>query len=186
MKKNLLFSTIFILLCVLTTHTKAYVNIETSELKKISPEPVEHIEVVGEKPIRYYKKQYQLRRDDFFKAFNALLNDSDFTLKCRNSPVQIRGQVTRFKRRKCEPRFVSRIKAEELQNAIKRTGRSDIGAVIQAAIDHNQINDRVRDKRQDLAARMGQLISINPELREKYDDLKQAKLNLDAKKSSLR
>jgi hypothetical protein len=81
---------------------------------------------------------------------------------------------------------VSRIKAEELQNAIKRTGRSDIGAVIQAAIDHNQINDRVRDKRQDLAARMGQLISINPELREKYDDLKQAKLNLDAKKSSLR
>ncbi|NDW20536.1 hypothetical protein [Alteromonas hispanica] len=107
--------TITLFLCPLAVHAA-----DTEGKEK----EVEVIEVVGRKPVNFYKKQYQKTVFDFYDVFNSITSDDLFKVRCKSRP---RKSFTRIKTRQCHPNYLSKIKSSTLQQnlALSRGGSLD-------------------------------------------------------------
>ena len=87
--------------------------------KKGEQEDIEVVEVVGRKPIIFYKKQYQKAVFDFYDAFNSITTESLFKVECKS---RLRKSFTRIKTRQCHPNYISHIKSSSLQRNLALNG----------------------------------------------------------------
>ncbi len=176
---------ILISLSSLSVIVSAYQSTESSKLIQPSS-PIERIEVYGQKPLRYYLKQYRRRESEFFKAFNQLIDEPDMKIRCTRRQVSF----TKFRPSVCQPLFVGLIVSEEKQNAIKRGGSLSSAArevgrheALEAVVNRAHVDARIKSKNDELAVKMAELVNSNPELLKKFNELQEAKFNVDAKKS---
>lgn len=129
-------------------------------------EPIENIEVVGERPPAFYLKIFRQQRDEFFSLYNNLVDSQEMQIKCRRpDPPQEHRE-----RQLCEPLFVATIKHRETQRQLTfgQIGRNGIIRVNSAA------EKEIKEKRQTLMKQMTQLINENAELKRKYRSFQKA------------
>lgn len=82
--------------------------------KEMQQENVETIEVVGTKPLLFYKRQVELAELDFYDLFNAIADEDKFKVKCRKEA----RAGSRIKTTVCYPQYVLSRMAQETQDAI--------------------------------------------------------------------
>ena len=146
-----------------------------------SDQPVERVEVLGQRPTKFYLDLYREREKDFLAHFNQLVEDKDMLVKCK-----MRNDTgSRVRTRKCEPRYVTRIQGEEKQQAIASfgyTNKPTFSPAVQANVNGPYVDSLIKGKSEHLAVDMAQLVNENPELKERFLLLKSAKEEYEKRK----
>jgi hypothetical protein len=178
---------IAIVLALLATSYTA--SASYSDEKTIAaPDNIERVEVLGQKPLRFYLKEYRLQETAFYDMFNDLIDDSEMQIHC----TRVKQFSSNMKKRVCSPRFVSNIERDLTQRGLNMRGASfggllgtgrwdsiNYGATRAANFEHSEVAALVIDKKAKLADKLNALLETNPELYEQYVKLQQAKQNYD-------
>jgi hypothetical protein len=101
MQKITFTSLIVILLSFYSTISLASYASSQPQSTKESEEssvPIERIEVIGRKPLRFYKNQVRKAELDYRKEFNALVKEREFQIHCIKVAIR---EASRIKRRAC-------------------------------------------------------------------------------------
>jgi hypothetical protein len=142
-------------------------NTLSQEVKESSGD-VERIEVVGRKPLRFFKNQLWQAEKAYIKQFNALV-DSEFQIHCVKDAI--RG-TSRIKRRRCAPRYETNLKRK---NAFTALDLFDVERTPQYVKD-------VAKKAEESREVTAKLLEKNPQLRETFLKMNAAREALDKRK----
>jgi hypothetical protein len=145
-----------------------------------SLESIERIEVYGQKPLKFYLNEFKQRQHEFYDTFNAIVDEPDMRIRCRNEE---KGIGSRFRERVCQPLYVSLIKTEEKQNAIGTRGGFSALDALQSQTNSAEINARIKRRNEDLARKMNELMLKDGELWDRFKNLQAAKSAVDAKRA---
>jgi hypothetical protein len=140
----------------------SYDSVQTEPLEETNKTPhhVERVEVLGVKPLRFYRYQHLLTQKAYIKEFNALVGDNEYEIHCYKGRS---GQATRILERVCAPRYEENLKGDFFFSG---TG------VLNPKRDVRYVK-RVRAKYQEH-------LKITAKLLEKHPELKEAFLRMDA------
>lgn len=149
----------------------------------VSKKQIETIDVVGERPLSYFRNALHEKEELFFNAMNELVSDDDFKVKCRNT----RRIFSHLKERKCEAKFVSRLMNEQAEEQFDLMGpstRQNLSGAppLIAMRDNKQIQKRINSRQKEYLEEAKKLINSNPELLKTYNELELAKLHYNAAK----
>gem|GEM_PF-906806 len=134
-------------------------------------ESAEKIEVVGQKPLLFFKQQMQMAELDFYSLFNAIATEEKFKVKCR----QESRIGSRIKTTACYPQYVLDRMAIETQNALRS------GAPFPSLSD---VEFLVQREKEDSLKYVEQVVSQNPDLLKKLVDMNEKKLQYNQKKKA--
>lgn len=124
----------------------------------------EAIDVVGEKPLSFYRKSLHKAEDSFFGLMNSMVEDEDFKVSCETKLVQA---FSRLKERVCEANFVSRIMAGETREQAETT-RSNLPS-------STKLRKELEKAQREYVEIMVEKINSSPELLQAYQQMELAK-----------
>lgn len=124
-----------------------------------APGPMEEITVIGDKSLLQLEQEYIQAEDNFFDAFNALVDDWRYEIVCDNEAPT----GTRIKLRTCRSRHQMELQSEEGKSYFLR-GHNDPAAL--AAF--NMYDKNMRDRIAELADENPRLLEALIEYRDKY------------------
>ncbi|MFA3793154.1 hypothetical protein AB6T38_18750 [Aliiglaciecola sp. SL4] len=126
-------------------------------------EEVEKVEVVGTKPLYYYRQQMAKTELDFYDAFNDLVEDPKFKVKCKNIPREGAGRITQ---RACYPQYFLARKSKLTEIAMRARV---------ALPSDDDVAMQVQQEKKASLAYAEKLIESNPELKQRLLEMYQAK-----------
>lgn len=134
---------------------------------------VERIQVYGQRPLSFFRKELVNSEADFFALYNELADDDGFKVKCRHN----KELGTNVRTRACLPNFVNDIKFNEAQQA---ADLAPPGGGVLAIINNRsaaQAKAAILKKQQEYLENLNQIASANPQLQEKLDKWNAAKMS---------
>lgn len=141
----------------------------------------EIIQVIGQRPLNYFRKLYNQYENQFWDSYNALVEDPSMRMECRSERRSLQTRVTV---KVCQPVFVSLIEADERQKALERVGaRTRIGNVFDSVVDYRTLVARNEQQQKEMAKLMADLMEMHPDLGEKYQKYMNAKFLYQRKQS---
>jgi hypothetical protein len=144
-------------------HTSASVISATSN------DDVEIIDVVGKRPLFYFKQEMGKAELDFYDAFNKLADEKKFIVRCRRE----KRTGSNISSKICHPQFVLDRMAQETQDALQT------GAPFPSWED---IEFAVREEQAESIAYVEKVVKENPELLDKLITLNDKQSIFEAKK----
>ncbi|MFC4701318.1 hypothetical protein ACFO4O_14200 [Glaciecola siphonariae] len=135
---------------------------------------IEAIDVIGDRPLSYYRRNLVKQENAFFDLMNQLIDEDDFKVTCKKQRMQA---FSRLKARACEANFVSRIIGEATQQNFdsmslsSRMGGPD-GVNLVADV---KIQLALKKRQREQLEAMVETINNNPELLSAYQALELAK-----------
>jgi len=156
----------------LTSPTKLTNDQERTVASIISATPtddVEIIDVVGKRPLLYFKQEMGKAELDFYDAFNKLADEKKFIVRCRREK-RIGSNISS---KICHPQFVLDRMAQETQNALQT------GAPFPSWKD---IEFAVREEQAESIAYVEKVVKENPQLLDKLITLNDKQSIFEAKK----
>ena len=146
-------SVCFSLLAVSSAYASQY-NQETTETEiSTKNQSIEKIEVLGQRPVSYFKREMFRAQKLFLKNYNNLTTNSEFKTRC----FHYMPKGTLLRQRTCEARFVRTKRAQLTQDAVRRRLGFPSNAEIEASLRETQ-----KEYKQDMI----KVIIANPELRQ--------------------
>ena len=145
---------------------------------------IEVIEVIGNRPLSFYRKNHFKAQNIFFNTMNDLVDDDDFKVDCGRVRS---GTFSRLTVRACDARFVSRIRGERTQQKLDLMSRQAMenppGDTSAIRLPNNFSTQKILKKKQvEHAEMLVELIKENSGLRQAYFELVQAKNAYESKK----
>lgn len=160
----------FLVSLVFSTSSETSANEET-----ISPkldDDIETIEVVGQRPYRFFKSEFKLKKELLFSTFNDLVEDKDMHFVCKKERVA----GSHLKQEECLNAFEFRIRQEIYDDAIRR-GESSSAAAVWSKQGNKELIER-RDEKirliRELLTTQETFASVAKELKKSEDLYKQA------------
>ncbi|MFT5924880.1 MAG: hypothetical protein ACI9LE_001880 [Paraglaciecola sp.] len=134
---------------------------------------IEIIDVVGERPLLYFKKEVGKAELDFYDTFNILAKEKKFIVRCRRE----KRLGSNISSKVCHPQFVLDRMAQETQDALQT------GAPFPSWDD---IEFAVREEQAESIAYVEKLVKENPQLLNKLIALNDKQSKYEAKKNESR
>ncbi len=167
----------FIALCVLAGSPAVLADDVVSNDAEAPPtidsdDAIEEIEVLGELPTIQLGKIVEKARLDFWDLYNSLNDVAEFRVVCDRRDTT----GTRFRELSCVPAYYSQMATELTNQQSLSTVRSGGTARGLGARPPNQRNfvRQAQKKKEEADAHMIALIEAHPELREKYEYLRES------------
>lgn len=132
---------------------------------------VEQIEVVGKKPLLYFRNQMMKAEMSFYDSVNDYIENPDFKMTCNRERT---GEAMRIKADVCMPNYLRNRLAEETQAAINS------GKPLPRLED---VEVLVKDQQQKAMGAITKIVEQNPELLEKLVAMHNAKTEYEFKRS---
>lgn len=129
-------------------------EVNKEQLQNTEQEQVEQIEVLGKKPLLYYRRQMEQLELDFYDSINDLIENPDYRVTCRMETAGS-GQVTRIKHKRCLPNYVRNRLALETQEAFED------GKPIPTIDD---VEFLLKEEKEQALAAVAEVVEKNPEL----------------------
>jgi hypothetical protein len=141
----------------------------------------EIIQVIGQRPLNYFRELYNQYENEFWDSYNALVDDPSMRMECRSERRSLQTRVTT---KVCQPVFVSLIEADERQRALESVGaRTRIGNIFDSVVDYRALIARNEQQQKEMARLMADLMETHPDLGEKYQKYMNSKFLYQRKKS---
>ncbi|GAA6186749.1 MULTISPECIES: hypothetical protein [Alteromonadaceae] len=141
------------------------------------PEPqrrVEQIEVVGTKPLYFYRQQMVKTELEFYDYYNDLVDNPKFKVKCKRERKQGAGRITQ---RACYPQYF----------LAKKTQLTEIAMRASAALpSDDDVAMQVQQEKQASLAYAEKLIEREPALKKRLIEMYQAKKVFFSKQQSVK
>lgn len=166
----LLFSTV-----LLPAHSFAYQQGEQAEAQSL-----ERIEVLGERPVSYYKKQLKNAQRAFFDEYNNFAGEDDFKIECEFR----KKSFSNYQTQECEPKFVSKLLFEGTQEAFSMGSRRDVEDMLARIPSKRKMELVIAQRRKQQLEDMAQQIQAHPSLLAAYQKMVFAKSSLEQAKES--
>lgn len=77
-------------------------NAKEIDVKSQKDEDIEVIDVLGSKPLSYYRDQMKIAESSFYDMYNGLVDKEEFKIKCRNE----KATGSHIRRKVCYPQYV--------------------------------------------------------------------------------
>ncbi|GAC16147.1 hypothetical protein [Aliiglaciecola lipolytica] len=133
-------------------------------------EDLEKVEVVGTTPLYYYRQQMVKTELDFYDAFNELVEDPKFKVKCKRERVNGAARITQ---RACYPQYFLAKKSQLTEIAMRANG---------ILPSNEEIEMMVQPEKAESLAYAEKLIEENPQLKKRLMEMYQAKQTFLSKK----
>jgi hypothetical protein len=169
--------------------TKAMSLTETDGLsQQVDPnnsaQELETIDIVGQYPLAYFRRNLVRKENAFFALMNTLVDDKDYKVTCEKKRIQA---FSRLKERECEAHFVSRIIDEYTQSNFDFMSQSSMQMraeqhAIMALGNPATVKRKIEQKRKKQLKVMVDLINENKELLKAFNELEIAKYQLQLAK----
>jgi hypothetical protein len=153
-----------------TPSLASYASAQATSPKEIkeSSSDVERIEVVGRKPLRFFRSQLLKAERAYIKQFNALV-DNDFQIHCIRKTIRASSRIMR---RSCAPRYETNLKYRNAFSALEIVGVERTPQYIRG----------VSEKAEEHQAMTAELLEKYPQLKETFIKMNAAREALDKRK----
>ncbi|GAB2684101.1 hypothetical protein [Aliiglaciecola aliphaticivorans] len=154
-----------IALALLLAHSKALLAqpSNTEKLLNVEKENVEQIDVVGTKPLYFYRQQMAKTELNFYDAFNDLVEDPKFKVKCKKQRKEGTGRITQ---RACYPQYFLARKSKLTEIAMRARV---------ALPSDDDVAMQVQQEKKASLAYAEKLIEGNPALKQRLLEMYEAK-----------
>ncbi|WP_289032091.1 hypothetical protein [uncultured Paraglaciecola sp.] len=139
---------------------------------QVQQEDTEQIEVIGSKPLYYYRQQMVKTELKFYDSLNNLLENPQYKVKCKKEAVR---QGSRITQRACYPQYFLAKKAELTKIAMQTSG------VLPSDAD---VELMVKQEKAASLAYIEKLVEQNPELKKQLFEMYQSKQIFLSKKEN--
>lgn len=141
--------------------------ISEDNVDKKEVQDIERVEVLGERPKRFYLSEYRRIQMDYVNHFNDLVDDRDMEVVCSIE----KSTMSRVKKRNCQPRFMKTIVSKETQRELSMGSEFlDIGNLSERpVVQQAMLKEYVK-----FLELTTKLLNENPELANKYSDVEGA------------
>lgn len=177
-----------ILMLGLSPLTFAFDNVPELEKQYEEVNDIEVITVTGERHLGFFRQQMRNAEDSFFSLYNSLTDEDEYKINCSRKDHLGTNVVNRI----CEPQYVSDMKFEEIQVALKSGSSHASGAgMINSGRLAKKMGNRssnayyvnlFKKKRKEHLKNVEKLVLENPELKKKLVELNLARDALQRKK----
>lgn len=141
---------------------------------------VEVITVTGNRPIAFFRDQFQQAEQEFFALYNAKETNDEFKIECGAE----KRSFSHVARNTCEPRYVEQTIYEMTQEALEiGSKRQGLQGQLQNLSSRRAIELKLKAKRKKHLASLRSIVEQNPDLQLKLLHLNQAKYALEKKRA---
>ncbi len=151
----------------------------SASIQTKNEENLEVIDVVGEKPLKYYRDQMKLAESNFYDMYNDLVDIKKFKINCRKE----KPTGSHIKRKVCYPQYVLNEFAKITQQALIPKSQ-DARGLVEPFPTITGINESVSDTRNKSNDYMKKLLIDNPDLYRQYLALRKSVEMYKQKKES--
>ena len=131
-----------------------------------SAEDIEVVDVIGQRPLSYYRKQLVQTEMAFYDMYNALADVKEFKIRCRTE----KPSGSHIARKVCYPQYELNAIAFETQIAMIPKAQ-DTRGIIEPLPTSTGIRELVSDKKADATEYLLKLLKDNPELLAQFNKL---------------
>ena len=148
----------------------------------------ETIEIIGDYPLIYFKKEMRKSERGFYKAYNALTQNKDFRISCSFSNSARSHMI----RRVCKPQYLAKLHAESTRNSLSLGGMQN-GMTLEYGGVQNvmtleydlSFKMKLKKKRAEALSDVERLLRTTPALQQKLQDYVNAKVKYSNKIKNL-
>ncbi|WP_296048633.1 hypothetical protein [uncultured Alteromonas sp.] len=130
------------------------------------PEDIEIVDVVGQRPLSYYRKQLVETELAFYDMYNALTDVKEFKIRCRIE----KPSGSHIARKVCYPQYELSAIAHETQIAMIPKAQ-DTRGIIEPLPTSSGVRELVKNEKKAATEHLIKLLTENPGLREQYQAL---------------
>ncbi|MBR9792609.1 MAG: hypothetical protein GYB58_12755 [Gammaproteobacteria bacterium] len=127
---------------------------------------IEVVDVVGQRPLSYYRKQLLETELAFYDMYNALTDEKEFKIRCRIE----KPSGSHIARKVCYPQYELSALAYETQIAMIPKAQETRG-IIEPLPTSAGVKELVKNEKKAATEHLMKLLTENPELLEQYQDL---------------
>ena len=166
---------------VLTAHGYEQATNNVQQQNQASSEQkVEVITVTGNRPIAFFRDQFQKAEQEFFALYNAKEMNDEFRIECGAQ----KHSFSHLARNVCEPKYIEQTIYEMTQEALEiGSKRQGLQGQLQNLSSRRAIELKLKSKRKKHLASLRSIVEQNPDLQLKLLHLNQAKYALEKKRA---
>ena len=127
---------------------------------------IEVVDVVGQRPLSYYRKQLVETELAFYDMYNALTDQEELKIRCRIE----KPSGSHIARKVCYPQYELSALAYETQIAMIPKAQ-DTRGIIEPLPTSAGVRELVKNEKRAATEHLIKLLTENPELLEQYQDL---------------
>lgn len=127
---------------------------------------IEVVDVVGQRPLSYYRKQLLETELAFYDMYNALTDEKEFKIRCRIE----KPSGSHIARKVCYPQYELSALAYETQIAMIPKAQETRG-IIEPLPTSAGVKELVKNEKKAATEHLIKLLTENPELLEQYQEL---------------
>ena len=137
----------------------------------------ETIEIIGDYPLIYFKREMRKNERGFYKAYNALTQNKDFRISCHFS----NSAGSAVTRRVCKPKYLAKLYAESTRNNLSLGGMQNV-----MTLEYDlSFKMKLKKKRAEALSDVERLLRTTPALQQKLQDYVNAKVKYANKRKNL-
>ncbi len=162
MKNAVTLATRLGLIPVILLGFSSFVNSQSEE----KHDEIEVVDVVGQRPLSYYRKQLVETELAFYDMYNALTDQKELKIRCRIE----KPSGSHIARKVCYPQYELSAIAYETQIAMIPKAQ-DTRGIIEPLPTSSGVRELVKSEKRAATEHLIKLLTENPELLEQYQDL---------------
>lgn len=151
--------------------TCSSVALETGDVTT-QQQNIENIEIVGSKPLSFYRQQMEQTELKFYDTLNDLVAHPKYKMKCKKIPVHEGSRITQ---KACYPQYFLAKKTQLTEIAV----RANINMPSDAYVEF-----MLKKEKAESLAHVEELVKKNPELKQRLVEMFQAKQAYLSKKEA--
>lgn len=160
-----------LLLCLMFSSVFAFsANQATSD--KIQNDVDEVIDVIGQRPLIYFKNQMRNKEHDFYMRYSELTTNDDFRIRCS---LEKNPAAHSIMTRVCKPQYLAKLYSEMTRRNVSIARHVDGTFTIDNTRDKALFEQQVKEKQQQALADVTMLVKRSPKLRATLGEYLKAK-----------
>ena len=162
MKNGVTLTTCLGLIPVILLFFSTFVHSQSEEKQ----DDIEVVDVVGQRPLSYYRKQLVETELAFYDMYNALTDQKELKIRCRIE----KPSGSHIARKVCYPQYELSAMAYETQIAMIPKAQ-DTRGIIEPLPTSSGVRELVKSEKRAATEHLIKLLTENPELLEQYQEL---------------